>query len=584
MSRPTPNQDIAESERLKGLGNELYQKGEHDAAHHKYSEAIKKNPKNAVLYANRAAVLLATKQYLNALYDCEKAVQLDPAYSKAWGRLATAQHALASYPQAVEAWDQALSTLPATDRTPAQDAMELQFIQGLKKSYRAVQGPVETNISVLKKDELEEGLLPWDMARKLKARKEAEGKPSCVPMINAANEELEEAMELLSLVQRKKSPQGLEMSRGPVKVLEWFTNSTLSDDRIFHVKEGAQSWMMRMEKQCHYENTHWKGWGESGGPSLIKGEALKMLKKEGWNGVRPALAITVRIWIFLAHFRAKMFGQRDFAHEFYTNALDVLEWGRKTWPNAATHERGVIFEKTFIRGVKKLALENMHGIVATKKKDAPISLQELIEAAQELSEDFRTNPPASGAHTAPTILSFWYYPNATAQSILGWCYLEQALGVYPHNPEDPNAPPSPAEKESLLTTAAECYLTAARYIPPDDELHMQFLRKHLECLCARRRPLRETLPVCRRMRELGPDVMEIWASGSLYGEGVKENLGEVVEFEALNIGECMAGRMTPDDVAVIGFMKGRKRNMVQVSIPDAEGKPEEDKAEIKAEK
>ena len=55
-------EDLAESERLKALGNDLYQEGEMDAALHKYTEAIKKNPKNAVLYANRAAVLLAQRE------------------------------------------------------------------------------------------------------------------------------------------------------------------------------------------------------------------------------------------------------------------------------------------------------------------------------------------------------------------------------------------------------------------------------------------------------------------------------------------------------------------------------------------
>ena len=54
--------DVAEAERLKALGNELYQRGEHDAAQHRFTEAIKKNPNNAVYYANRAAVHLAKKE------------------------------------------------------------------------------------------------------------------------------------------------------------------------------------------------------------------------------------------------------------------------------------------------------------------------------------------------------------------------------------------------------------------------------------------------------------------------------------------------------------------------------------------
>lgn len=57
-----PKHDPAEAERLKALGNELYQSGEYEAARHKYTLAIEKDPENAVLYANRAAAMLAEKR------------------------------------------------------------------------------------------------------------------------------------------------------------------------------------------------------------------------------------------------------------------------------------------------------------------------------------------------------------------------------------------------------------------------------------------------------------------------------------------------------------------------------------------
>ena len=56
--------DIEGAECLKAQGNELYRKLEYSAAHRKYTEAIELNPKNAVLYANRAAVLLALKKWV----------------------------------------------------------------------------------------------------------------------------------------------------------------------------------------------------------------------------------------------------------------------------------------------------------------------------------------------------------------------------------------------------------------------------------------------------------------------------------------------------------------------------------------
>ncbi|KAF5332506.1 hypothetical protein D9611_005117 [Ephemerocybe angulata] len=155
--------DPVEAERLKVLGNELYMKNEYDAAHHTYSEAIKKDPTNAVLYANRAAVLLAQKVYMDAAYDCRKAVELDPKYAKAWGRLGTASHALAAWTECLRAWKMALDCLPKENLTPAQENMKAQFTQGLAKA-RVARKKIET--SAVAVSDLEK--LPWVVAFELR--------------------------------------------------------------------------------------------------------------------------------------------------------------------------------------------------------------------------------------------------------------------------------------------------------------------------------------------------------------------------------------------------------------------------------
>lgn len=43
--------------------------------------------------------------------------------------------------------------------------------------------------------------------------------------------------------------------------------------------------------------------------------------------------------------------------EFISHALEVLEWGRKTWKNVSREDRGSIFEDTFIRGVRSLHID-----------------------------------------------------------------------------------------------------------------------------------------------------------------------------------------------------------------------------------
>lgn len=47
----------------------------------------------------------------------------------------------------------------------------------------------------------------------------------------------------------------------------------------------------------------------------------------------------------------------DASLEFYNSAVEVLEWGRQVWRNEPKENRGVVFERTFLRGVKSLRLE-----------------------------------------------------------------------------------------------------------------------------------------------------------------------------------------------------------------------------------
>jgi len=75
--------------REKDKGNECYRMREYEMAIDHYSKSIVLDAENAVVYANRAMAYIrcgGTKTLVRALDDCNKALDLDPGYTKALAR------------------------------------------------------------------------------------------------------------------------------------------------------------------------------------------------------------------------------------------------------------------------------------------------------------------------------------------------------------------------------------------------------------------------------------------------------------------------------------------------------------------
>ncbi|XP_071693621.1 hsp70-Hsp90 organizing protein 1-like [Rutidosis leptorrhynchoides] len=93
-------QKIADTFKLKGnrsMEKKLYT----DAIGH-YTAAIALFDNNVVYYCNRAAAFTQAKLYTEAIFDCFKALAIDPSYSKAYSRLGFAYHAQGNYMDAIE--------------------------------------------------------------------------------------------------------------------------------------------------------------------------------------------------------------------------------------------------------------------------------------------------------------------------------------------------------------------------------------------------------------------------------------------------------------------------------------------------
>lgn len=95
-SSPAPSskggaESKAAAEALKLKGNALMSQKLYDSAIEQYTEAIKLDA-NPVYYSNRAAAWGGLGEHSKAVEDAQKAIELDPKFSKAYSRLGYVHH------------------------------------------------------------------------------------------------------------------------------------------------------------------------------------------------------------------------------------------------------------------------------------------------------------------------------------------------------------------------------------------------------------------------------------------------------------------------------------------------------------
>ncbi|XP_071694244.1 small glutamine-rich tetratricopeptide repeat-containing protein 2-like isoform X2 [Rutidosis leptorrhynchoides] len=92
-------QKLADTFKLQG--NKAMQSKLYPDAIERYSVAIALCDDNAVYYCNRAAAYTKTKQYTEAISDCQKAIEIDPSYIKAYSRLGFVYFAQGNFNDAI---------------------------------------------------------------------------------------------------------------------------------------------------------------------------------------------------------------------------------------------------------------------------------------------------------------------------------------------------------------------------------------------------------------------------------------------------------------------------------------------------
>ncbi|XP_071703639.1 uncharacterized protein [Rutidosis leptorrhynchoides] len=87
---------------FKLQGNKCMQSKLYPDAISFYSVAVALCDDNAVYHCNRAAAYTQVKMYTEAIHDCNKAIELDPKYNKAFSRLGFVYYAQGNYKDAIE--------------------------------------------------------------------------------------------------------------------------------------------------------------------------------------------------------------------------------------------------------------------------------------------------------------------------------------------------------------------------------------------------------------------------------------------------------------------------------------------------
>ncbi|XXG74103.1 hypothetical protein AAC387_Pa07g2907 [Persea americana] len=89
------------AEALKSLGNQAMKSKLYSDAIELYTCAIALCEKNAVYYCNRAAAYTQLQNYTEAIADCNRSIEIDPNYSKAYSRLGFAYYEQGEYSDAI---------------------------------------------------------------------------------------------------------------------------------------------------------------------------------------------------------------------------------------------------------------------------------------------------------------------------------------------------------------------------------------------------------------------------------------------------------------------------------------------------
>lgn len=117
------------SQQVRAEGNELFKAGKFPESIAKYTEAIKRNPKDAAPFSNRAAAYMKLGEFPMAKKDCDRCLEIDPTFVKAYIRKGNIHFFMKEFHKCLTVYEKGLKLDPKNK--------ELQ--QGLMKTQIRIQ-------------------------------------------------------------------------------------------------------------------------------------------------------------------------------------------------------------------------------------------------------------------------------------------------------------------------------------------------------------------------------------------------------------------------------------------------------------
>ncbi|KAG6374418.1 hypothetical protein JVT61DRAFT_4455 [Boletus reticuloceps] len=416
------------------------------------------------------------------------------------------------FTSAVKAWQTAVDVLPKANLTPAERQQQAQYTGSLQKAQERldafalnpfpgiVSGPLETP--------------PWKAAEEMLPGLHAAGRAmfsSSAYVIHHANQDFEEGVGYINMLKKvpiKGAPKGYGIV-GHTEGLTCITNGLMRDMRVFRMD--SSNWLDKFNDQVNFEAEKRRAW-TSDSLENIKQKALDRLKKEGWNDVRPALAVVVRARLMRAILDSKLRQAPHVAVERMKEILQILQWGRQIWRDVPKDDRGAVFQDTFVRGIKAIYLETLmsaHAKAAAADKQG--FLDALLDASRELVEDMEkeSRQPSSTEPVDPGFVSsFYVYPTAEAYAVVGYCFVQMA-----------QSSENLSEKMTCYALAIKQYTQAAQALPDDDEKHCWYLNCTIDPMLRTGAPKDVIMGIVEKIREAMPKMQKIWANSALAKEG-----------------------------------------------------------------